>query len=100
MAIIVSCVASVYLFHTVIDFMFALGTFMVVLSVVLYSYVPPQPSPASLQSTPLISSSVSSSGALPTNDMVKYDLSASIGNGKGKNDIIIEMKTGGNGGLS
>ena len=40
-AIIVSCIASAYLFGTIINLVFALGTFLVVFSVVLYSYVPP-----------------------------------------------------------
>lgn len=40
-AIIVSCVASAYLFGTIINLVFAFGTFLVVFSVVLYSYVPP-----------------------------------------------------------
>lgn len=40
-AIIVSCLASAYLFNTIINFVFAFGTFLVVISVVLYSYVPP-----------------------------------------------------------
>ena len=39
-AIIVSCLASAYLFNTIINFVFTVGTFLVVLSVVLYSYVP------------------------------------------------------------
>lgn len=39
-AIIVSCLASAYLFNTIINFVFACGTFAVVTSVVLYSYSP------------------------------------------------------------
>lgn len=39
-AIILSCVASVYLFNTQINFLFAMGTLLVVVSVFLYSYTP------------------------------------------------------------
>lgn len=39
-AIILSCVASVYLFNTQIDFLFGMGTLLVVVSVFLYSYTP------------------------------------------------------------
>lgn len=39
-AIIVSCLASAYLFDTVINTVFAFGTLLVVVSVVLYSYSP------------------------------------------------------------
>jgi len=39
-AIIVSCLASAYLFNTVINMVFAFGTLLVVVSVVLYSYSP------------------------------------------------------------
>jgi len=56
-AIIVSCLASAYLFNTVIDVIFAFGTLMVVLSVMLYSYVPPSSiSPQSSQISSLSSS--------------------------------------------
>ncbi len=41
-AIIVSCIASAYLFKTVINLVFAVGTLLVVVSVVLYSYTPPK----------------------------------------------------------
>lgn len=40
-AIIVSCIASVYLFGTIIDMMFAFGTCLVIVSVIMYSYTPP-----------------------------------------------------------
>lgn len=43
-AIIISCLASSYLFDTIINLVFAVGTLMVVISVVLYSYVPPNKS--------------------------------------------------------
>lgn len=39
-AIIVSCIASVYLFNTEINVLFAFGTLLVVLSTLLYSYIP------------------------------------------------------------
>lgn len=39
-AIIVSCILSAYFFNTVIDMVFAFGTILVVVSVVLYSYAP------------------------------------------------------------
>ena len=39
-AIIVSCVASVYLFDTQINMIFALGTLLVIASTLLYSYTP------------------------------------------------------------
>ena len=73
-AIIVSCLASVYLFDTIIDYIFAFGTFLVVLSVVLYSYSPASQSnllpisvssSSSASSSPLLSSSDSSRSASP-----------------------------------
>jgi solute carrier family 35 (UDP-sugar transporter), member A1/2/3 len=42
-AIIVSCLASAYIFGTIIDGIFVLGTTLVVISVVLYSYQPVVP---------------------------------------------------------
>jgi len=41
-AIVVSCVASVYLFETKINVFFAIGTLLVVSSTLIYSYVPPR----------------------------------------------------------
>lgn len=49
-SIIVSCIASVYLFNTAINFVFVIGTFLVVASVVMYSYTP------SSSSLPLLNS--------------------------------------------
>lgn len=42
-AIVISCIASVYLFNTVVNYLFCFGTFLVVLSVFLYSYTPKSP---------------------------------------------------------
>ena len=39
-SIIVSCIASIYLFKTEINFVFVIGTFLVIVSVVMYSYTP------------------------------------------------------------
>lgn len=61
-AIVVSCIASVYLFNTRIDLMFALGTLLVVVSVFLYSYTPKSLSGvvATAQLLPVSSSSAGS----------------------------------------
>lgn len=61
-AIVVSCIASVYLFNTRIDLMFALGTLLVVVSVFLYSYMPKSLSGvvATAQLLPVSSSSAGS----------------------------------------
>ena len=73
-AIVVSCLASVYLFDTIIDYVFAFGTFLVVLSVVLYSYTPATQLPLlptslsssnSAASSPLLTSSDSSRSSSP-----------------------------------
>jgi UDP-sugar transporter A1/2/3 len=42
-SIIVSCVASIYLFNTEINLVFSLGTVLVVSATLLYSYTPPTP---------------------------------------------------------
>lgn len=55
-AIIVSCLASVYLFDTVINMLFAFGTFLVVVSVVLYSYTPPSATLPTTNASPASSS--------------------------------------------
>lgn len=44
-AIIISCVASIYIFDFVITVRFALGTMMVIGSIFLYGYVPKKPEP-------------------------------------------------------
>ncbi|CAF0849525.1 unnamed protein product [Brachionus calyciflorus] len=82
-AIIVSCLASVYLFDTVINMVFAFGTLLVVVSVVLYSYTPPSPtlptnipsqssSPRSVRSEG--SSSIFSQDGSETSEILKYKL--------------------------
>ncbi|XP_044728390.1 UDP-N-acetylglucosamine transporter isoform X2 [Chrysoperla carnea] len=43
LAIIISCVASIYLFNFVLTFQFAVGATLVICSIFLYSYVPPTP---------------------------------------------------------
>lgn len=100
-AIIVSCVASMYLFDTIINFLFALGTFMVVLSVVLYSYDPR--SPQLPTTSPTQSQSKEDQSVLflmnknleKSTELIKYNLS---NNGNGANggntngNLIIEMK--------
>jgi UDP-sugar transporter A1/2/3 len=103
-AIIVSCIASVYLFDTNIDFLFALGTFMVVLSVVLYSYTP---AAATLPTTSQQSQQSKSEESVRflmnnnnTGELIKYNLNATNGangvglngNGNIKKDITIELK--------
>jgi solute carrier family 35 (UDP-sugar transporter), member A1/2/3 len=62
-AIIVSCLASVYLFNTFINSIFVFGTFLVVLSVVLYSYAPT--SIGASKSSALLPTSSSSSSSSP-----------------------------------
>jgi len=97
-AIIVSCLASAYLFNTIIDFIFAFGTFLVVLSVVLYSYQPPAPvlpvsNTNSLSSSPRTPKSDESSllyqDQNESNELIKYKLDAFLNN---KTDITIEMR--------
>lgn len=103
-AIIISCLASVYLFDTVIDTVFGIGTFLVVLSVVLYSYTPSASSPSLSSTTSSLSSSPKStksdessllylnSDSSDSNELVKYKLNALINNSN-KNDITIEMRS-------
>lgn len=43
LAIIISCIASIYLFDFYLTFQFALGASLVILSIFLYGYVPPNP---------------------------------------------------------
>lgn len=62
-AIVLSCIASWYLFNTLIDFMFLFGTLLVVVSVFLYSYSPKSAASSSSSTNsllPLKSPSVSS----------------------------------------
>jgi UDP-sugar transporter A1/2/3 len=54
-AIIVSCIASVYLFNTDVNYLFTFGTFLVTLSVFFYSYTP------KTAQLPLVNPSLSSS---------------------------------------
>jgi UDP-sugar transporter A1/2/3 len=87
-AIIVSCLASVYLFSTVIDSVFAFGTLLVVLSVVLYSYVP-----SNVNSTSTTSSQDDSRRLLSeTHELIKYKLDNLINNNDSNNNITIEMQ--------
>jgi UDP-galactose transporter len=88
-AIIVSCLASVYLFSTVIDSIFAFGTLLVVLSVVLYSYVPSNGNTTSSSST---SQEDSRSLLSDTHELIKYKLDNLINNKGSNNDITIEMQ--------
>lgn len=85
-AIIVSCLASAYLFNTIIDMIFAFGTLLVVLSVMLYSYVPPSSS-NSPQSSQISSqmSSLSSSPKINISDNIKLN-----GNSNSNNKLISE----------
>lgn len=105
-AIIVSCLASVYLFDTVIDFVFAFGTLLVVVSVVLYSYTPPSPqlpvsSTSSLSSSPRSLKSdesdliyLKSQDSSDSNELIKYKLNSLINNSPNlKNDLTIEMRS-------
>jgi solute carrier family 35 (UDP-sugar transporter), member A1/2/3 len=100
-AIIVSCLASAYLFNTVIDFIFAFGTLLVVLSVMLYSYVPPNNSASVSESTSQTSSLSSSPKQLLVNeknenfsklindstiDLIQYKLN-------NNNNVSIEMNS-------
>lgn len=98
-AIIVSCIASVYLFDTNIDFLFALGTFMVVLSVVLYSYTP---AAATLPTTSQQSQQLKSEESvrflmnnISSGELIKYNLNVANGsngtNGNIKNDVKIDV---------
>jgi solute carrier family 35 (UDP-sugar transporter), member A1/2/3 len=102
-AIIVSCIASVYLFDTNIDFLFALGTFMVVLSVVLYSYTPAAAVlPISSQQSQQSKSEETMRFLINNNnnngELIKYNLNGTNsanglnGNGSIKKDITIELK--------
>lgn len=62
-AIVLSCIASWYLFNTIIDFMFGFGTLLVVVSVFLYSYSPKSAASSSSSTNsllPLKSPSISS----------------------------------------
>lgn len=62
-AIVLSCIASWYLFNTLIDFMFLFGTLLVVVSVFLYSYSPKSAASSSASTNsllPLKSPSISS----------------------------------------
>lgn len=43
LAIIISCIASIYIFDFVLTFQFALGAALVIFSIFLYGYTPPQP---------------------------------------------------------
>ena len=102
-AIIVSCLASAYLFDTVIDLVFTLGTFLVVLSVVLYSYTPPTSSSlptTSSSGSQLMSASSSLSTSPKTNsamlnnadsELIKYKLDSLVNNNSNKNSTTIEM---------
>jgi len=112
-AIIVSCLASAYLFDTIIDLVFTIGTFLVVLSVVLYSYTPSSYAsassnasgsllPTSAASSQLMSnaSSLSSSpksnlyfGEKSDSELIKYKLDSFVNsnNSGAKNSIIVEM---------
>ena len=114
-AIIVSCLASAYLFETVIDLVFTVGTFLVVLSVVLYSYTPPNgsgsssstnilPTSSSTQSSSQLMSSSSSLSSSPKansylindkdSELIKYKLDSFLNNingGNSKSSSTIEM---------
>jgi len=89
-----------YLFNTVIDFIFAFGTLLVVLSVMLYSYVPPNNSASVSESTSQASSLSSSPKQLLVNeknenfsklindstiDLIQYKLN--------NNNVSIEMNS-------
>jgi drug/metabolite transporter (DMT)-like permease len=88
-AIIISCLASAYLFGTVIDLVFTIGTFLVVLSVVLYSYVPPGSSSLPQTTNPNVSQSLSGTSSLSSSpkayltnenvdsELVKYKIESS-----------------------
>lgn len=47
-AIIISCVASIYIFNFVLTIQFAAGTLLVIASIFLYGYVPKKPDTRSL----------------------------------------------------
>lgn len=102
-AIIVSCLASSYLFNTVIDTVFAFGTMMVVVSVMLYSYVPPQSPQSSLSGSPIkMMNPLNGNGAssFVASDLIQYKLinsnsspSSSSTSSLINNDISIEMNS-------
>ena len=113
-AIIVSCLASAYLFDTIIDLVFTIGTFLVVLSVVLYSYTPSSYAsassnasggsllPTSAASSQLMSNASSLSSSPKSNlyfseksdsELIKYKLDSFVNSNTSgaKNSIIVEM---------
>jgi len=49
-AIIICCIASVYLFHVVLSVQFLIGTVLVILSIFLYAKCAPKPTGAKLLS--------------------------------------------------
>lgn len=49
LAIIISCVASIYIFDFVLTFQFSLGAALVIFSIFLYGYTPPQPAKTVLE---------------------------------------------------
>ncbi len=116
-AIIVSCLASSYLFSTVIDTVFAFGTMLVVVSVMLYSYVPAPQSPQSTSQMSSLSSSPikmnypinvksinsTSTDVMTMNELIQYKLinnnisssssSSSSSNSSVLNENLIEMNS-------
>ena len=102
-SIILSCLASVILFDTIINLVFAVGTFLVVLAVVLYSYTPAQSQlPTSDQNASSLSDSRSTSPksihsnessllyAKDDSELIKYSL-INNGNSNSNKNTTIEM---------